>query len=117
MEFTNQQIRPQSSSKFSPRGIKTIADLGAILINEYCVACHKHQIRVSRKCIENRFDFVRQPKVILIAEKHNLPCRARERRLEGAKNTLIVEMPYQKQTRILQCGDFAACLVCGTIVN
>jgi hypothetical protein len=26
-------------------------------------------------------------------------------------------MPYQKQTRILQCENFAACVVCGTIVD
>jgi hypothetical protein len=28
-----------------------------------------------------------------------------------------VDIPYQKQTRIPQCGDFAACGVRGTIID
>jgi hypothetical protein len=76
MEFANQQIRPQSGPKFSPLSIKRIADPGAILINEYRIACNQHQIRVASERIQNRVNFVRQPKIILIAEKHNLSGRA-----------------------------------------
>ena len=117
MKLSNQHVRPKSSPKSTSLGIKGIPDLGAILVDEYRVACHQHQIRFMSKCIQDRFYFFRQPKVILIAEKYDFSSAAGKPRLEGAEDSSVLRAPYQDYTSILQGRDLATCAVCRTIID
>jgi hypothetical protein len=69
------------------------------------------------ECIQDGFHLFREPKIILIAEKHNLPGGAGKRRLKSTEDTLVLNIPQANKTRILQGRYFAACPVCGTVVD
>ena len=117
VELANEQIRPKSSSKFASLGIKGIANLRALLIYKYGIAGYQHEIGVMDECIQNRSDLVRQPKIILVAEKHDFSGRAEKGRLEGTKNTLVFSIPYQDKASILQGRYFAARAICGSVID
>ena len=117
VELANEQIRPKSSSKFASLGIKGIANLSAILTDKYGVTYHQHQVRVTCESVQHRFHLVRQPKIILVAEKHDFSGRAEKGRLEGTKNTLVFSIPYQDKASILQGRYFAARAICGSVID
>jgi len=69
------------------------------------------------KYFQDRFHLVRQPKIILIAEKYDLASGAGKRSFKGTEDTLILTVPYYAKTRIPQRKYFVAGTVPGTVID
>lgn len=67
--------------------------------------------------VQDRFYLIRQPKIILIAEKYDLSRGAGKRSFKGTEDTLILRVPYYANSMIPQSKYFVAGTVVGTIVD